>query len=103
MDVIFTVLSFVGVIIYFQIKDSKALANLNIMQRIGVLMSFLITTIIIECCIYYGTSFLTEHIQNGFLIWIIRVTVVIITLWLAVFILNYILQKITNGIFPKIT
>ncbi len=48
-------------------------------------------------------SFLTKHIQNVFLILIIQVIVVMITLWVAIFILNRLLQKITKGVFQKIT
>ena len=54
-------------------------------------------------CIYDGGSFLTEHIQNKFLLLIIQIIVVMIILWVAIFILNRLLQKITKGVFPKIT
>ncbi|MFZ0444357.1 MAG: hypothetical protein WAM95_06930 [Bacillus sp. (in: firmicutes)] len=46
---------------------------------------------------------MTEHIQNEFLLLIIQIIVIMITLWVAIFILNRLLQKITKGVFPKIT
>lgn len=103
MSDIFSIIVCLGVVIYFVFKHSEALAKLNKIQKIGVLISYIITTLIAGICIYYGGSFLTERFQNGFLILIIRFTVVIITLWLAIFILNCLLQRITKGIFPKIT
>ena len=63
----------------------------------------MMTIFISAICIYYGGSFLTEHIQNKFLLLIIQIIVVMITLWVAIFILNRLLQKITKGVFQKIT
>ena len=103
MNDIFSIIGCVGVVIYFISKHSETLAKLNKIQKISVLISYIITTIIAGVCIYYGGALLTERFQNGFLILIIRITVVMITLWFAIFILNRILQKITKGIFPKIT
>lgn len=102
MSDIFSIIGCVGVVIYFVSKQSEALAKLNKIQKIGVLISYIMTILIAGICIYYGSSFLTERFQNGFLILAIRFTIVIITLWLAIFTLNCLLQKITKGIFPKI-
>ncbi|MEK5233834.1 hypothetical protein MHB42_19250 [Lysinibacillus sp. FSL K6-0232] len=103
MNDIFSIIAFVAVAIYFLSKHSEALEKFNKMQKIGVLISYIMTTIVAGICIHYGGSFLTEPFQNGFLILIIRFAVVMIVLWLAVFTLNHILQKITNGIIQKIT
>jgi hypothetical protein len=103
MNDILSIIGCVGVIIYFVSKHSEALTKLNKMQKVGVLISYIMTTLIAGVCIYYGSSFLTEPFQNGFLLLIIRFAVVMITLWFAVFILNRLLQRITKGIFPKIT
>ena len=103
MNDILSIIGCVGVIIYFVSKHSEALAKLNKMQKISVLISYTITTLSAGICIYYGGALLTERFQNDFLILIIRFTVVMITLWLAIFTLNRILGKITKGIFPKIT
>lgn len=103
MSDIFPIIVFVGVVLYFVIKYGEAFAKLNNIQRFGVVISFIMTTMITGFWIYYGSAFLVQHFQNGILIFIIRVIVVIFSLWLAVFTLNYILQKITKGIFPKIT
>lgn len=100
---IFSVIAFVGVVLYFVTKYGEAFAQLNNMQKFGVVISFIMTTIVTGFGIYYGSSFLVEHFQNGFFILITRVTVVIVLLWLAAFTLNYLLQKITKGVFPKIT
>lgn len=103
MGDILSIIVFVGVVIYFVTKYGEAFAKLNNMQKFGVIFSFMMITMVTGFCVYYGSSFLVEHFQNGFLILIIRVTVVIVSLWLAIFMLNFILQKITKGIFPKIT
>ena len=103
MSDIFSIISCVGVVIYFVSKHSEALAKLNKMKKIGVLISYIITTLIAGICIYYGGAFLTEHFQNGFLLFIIRFTVVMVTLWLAIFTLNWLFQRMTKGNFPKIT
>lgn len=103
MGNIFSIIGCIGVVFYFVSKHSEALAKLNKIQKISVLISYILTTIVAAMCIYYGGAFLTEHFQNEFLRFIIRFTVVLLTLGLAIFILNRLLQKITKGIFPKIT
>ncbi len=102
MNDIFSIFSFVAVVIYFLSKHSEVHANLNKMQKIAVLISFIITMLISGYSIYYGASFLTQNLQNGFLVFIIRIIVVMVILWLAAFTWNNILQKITKGIFPEI-
>ena len=62
----------------------------------------MMTIFISAICIYYGGSFLTEHIQNEFLLLIIQIIVVMITLWVAIFILNRLFKKY-KGSFQKIT
>jgi len=57
----------------------------------------------IIACVGVVIYFVSKHFQNGFLILIIRFTVVIITLSLAIFTLNGLLQRITKGILLKIT
>lgn len=64
---IFSIIAFAGVVIYFLSKHSEALAKINKMQKIGGLITFIITKLIAGNCIYYGTSFLVEHFQNHFL------------------------------------
>ena len=103
MNDLFSIICCIGVVIYFLYKYREALAQLNKIQKIGVFISYMMTIFISAICIYYGGSFLTEHIQNEFLLLIIHIIVVIITLWVAIFILNRLLQKITKGVFPKIT
>lgn len=103
MKDIFSIIAFAAVVIYFLSKHSESIAKLNKMQIIGVIISFILTTLIAGNCIYYGTSFLVVHFQNRILLFIIRVIVVITSLWLAVFALNYLLQRISKGNFTKIT
>ncbi len=103
MSDILSIIGCVGVVIYFVSKHSEALAKLNKMQKICVVISYIITILSVGICIYYGGALLTERFQNNFLILIIRFTVVMITMWLAIFTLNRILRKITTGIFPRIT
>lgn len=103
MSDIFSIIACIGVVILFVSKHREALVKLNKIQKTGVLISFIMTTLIAGFCIYYGSSFLMERFQNGFLILIIRLAVLMITLWFAIFVLNRILQKVTKGIFPKIT
>lgn len=103
MSDIFSIISCVGVVIYFISKHREALAKLHKMQKIGVFISYTMTTLMAGISIYYGGAFLTEHYQSEFLLFIIRFIVVIITLWLAIFTLNWLVQRMTKGIFPKIT
>lgn len=103
MNDILSIIGCVGVVICFILKHSETLAKLNKKQKIGVLMSYITTTLIAGICIYYGGAFLIERFQNELLIFIIRSAVVIITLGIAILTLNRILQKITKGIFSKIT
>ncbi|WP_338786077.1 hypothetical protein [Metabacillus sp. FJAT-53654] len=103
MNDILSIIGYIGVVICFILKHSETFAKLNKMQKIGVLMSYITTTIIAGICIYYGGALLIERFQNEFLIFIIPFAVVIITLGLAIVTLNRILQKITKGIFSKIT
>ncbi|MBT2758152.1 hypothetical protein J7E71_19995 [Mesobacillus foraminis] len=100
---LFPIMSCVGVIIFFVSKYRKTLKKLNKTQIMGVFISYILTAIIAGICIYYGGAFLTERFQNEWIKLIIRFSVVIVTLWLAILTLNHILQKITKGIFPKIT
>ncbi|WP_121610015.1 hypothetical protein [Mesobacillus foraminis] len=99
---LFPMMSCVGVIIFFVSKYRKTLKKLNKTQIMGVFISYILTVIIAGICIYYGGAFLTERFQNEWIRLIIRFSVVLVTLWLAIVTLNHILQKITKGIFPKI-
>jgi hypothetical protein len=103
MNDLFSFISCIGVVIYFLSKHREDLGKLNKIQKIGVFISYTMTIIISGICIHYGGSILTERFQNGFLIFIIQILVVIVTLWVAISLLNRVLQKITNGIFSKIT
>ena len=95
MNDLFSIICCIGVVIYFLYKYREALAKLNKIQKIGVFISYMMTIFISAICIYDGGSFLTEHIQNEFLLLIIQIIVVMIILWVAIFILNRLLQKIT--------
>ena len=103
MNDLFSIISCIGVLVYFLSKHSEALAKLNKIQKIGVFISCMMTIFISAICVYYGGSFLTDGFQNEFLKLIIQLIVVMVTLWVAIFILNLILQKITKGILQKIT
>ncbi|MGJ9384465.1 hypothetical protein [Salipaludibacillus sp. CF4.18] len=80
MSDIFSLFSWVGVVIYFVSKHSETLAKLNKTQKIGVFISYILATLTTGISIYFGSSFLTKSFQNEFLIVIIRLSVVLITL-----------------------
>ncbi|MEN0658080.1 hypothetical protein NST11_01430 [Caldifermentibacillus hisashii] len=103
MNSVFSILAAIGVVIHFIFKYDDILSKLSKRQKFGVFISYFSTILLAGICIYYGGAFLTEPIQNGFIKFFIRLTIVLVTLWLAVSILNQVLHKITKGIFPKIT
>ncbi|MDQ0216650.1 NhaP-type Na+/H+ or K+/H+ antiporter [Oikeobacillus pervagus] len=103
MDSILSAISCIGVVIYFTNKYRDVLAKMTAIQKIGIFISYAITTLISAAFIYYGGRLLTAPFQNGLLIFIIRFAVVIVVLRPLIITLNWVLQKITNGIFPKIT
>lgn len=103
MNSIFSIIMGIGVVIHFILKYGDILSKLNKRQKFGVFISYFFTILLAGICIYYGGAFLTEPFQNGFIKFLIRLTIVLVTLWLAISILNQVLHKITKGIFPKIT
>ena len=60
MSDIFSIIGCVGVVIYFVSKHSEALAKLNKIQKIGVLISYIMTTLIAGICIYYGSCIINR-------------------------------------------
>ncbi|MEK6452713.1 hypothetical protein [Caldifermentibacillus hisashii] len=103
MKSVLSIIAVTAFVIYLFLKYGDILSKLSKRQKFGVFISYFSTILLAGICIYYGGAFLTEPIQNGFIKFFIRLTIVLVTLWLAVSILNQVLHKITKGIFPKIT
>lgn len=103
MNIVLSIIACISFVIYFFLKYGDILSKLNKRQKFGVFISYFSTTILAGICIYYGGAFLTEPFQNWFIKLLIRLTIILVILWLAISILNQVLHKITKGIFPKIT
>lgn len=103
MNSIFSIITFIGVIVLFVVKYREAFSKLNKLQKVGVIVSYIIIITGAGICIYYGTALITAKIENRLLELIIDIIVVVATLALAVSTLNQLLNKITKGVFPKIS
>ncbi|WP_110926533.1 hypothetical protein [Bacillus massiliglaciei] len=75
-------------------------AKLIKMQKVGLFVSYAGISLAAGLSIYYGGAMLADNIENGLFLGIIRVTAVILILWLAITVLNRLAHKITKGVFP---
>ncbi|WP_010096243.1 hypothetical protein [Ornithinibacillus scapharcae] len=99
MDNVLSVLGIIGVVIYFITKHRETLEKLTKMQNIGILFTYIITSLIAGCVIYYGGAMMKEWFKSGILLTIIQFVYLIIVLSIAIYMLNRILRIITKGSF----
>ncbi|MDQ0270616.1 hypothetical protein [Cytobacillus purgationiresistens] len=86
-----------GFIIYLIVRNREKLRLLSDVQKIGVFITYCLTVFIASMSIYYGGRMITEGMHNPLFSCLIRLCVVILTMWCAGLALNYVLNKITNG------
>lgn len=99
MDEVLSIIGIIGVVIYFITKHRETLEKLNIIQKIGILITYMITSLITGFIIYYGGAYLKEWLESGIILTIIQFAFIIIILFIAITILNRILKIITKGVF----
>lgn len=99
-DLFLMILSFLVVIYKIQ-ENKEILRKLSKIQLAGVFLAYLLTIVLSFFCIYFGGKWIKEYSPHPVLTFISQVIIVIVTLVLLVNALYKVLNKITNGIFPK--
>lgn len=98
-DILVVILSIV-IITYIIFKNWKKLKELTKLQIFGVGITYLSVASLGGSFIYYGGNWIAGKIPNLILKYIVFVGVICMTLYVCIGVLNKLLRKITNGVFP---
>ncbi len=92
----------VGLTIYHISNNKGMLKQLKKIQLFGVAITFIFTVILATILIFYGGNWIAGLFSNIILKYLVFGVIVIATFYLLEIIVNKVLYRITDGVFPEI-
>ncbi|GAB3058116.1 hypothetical protein [Virgibacillus ainsalahensis] len=99
MSDIFTLVLSIGTVFYIIFQNRHILKKLKTRQILGISISFLFTIAIATILIYGGGNWIVKQLSAEWLRTLIFYLIIIAVIGGAIFSLNKIVRKITNGAF----
>ncbi len=97
MSELFAVLVFAGALVAFLLEHRKAISELTAFQLAGCVFFYAITILLAFVILYFGGRMIAPFFSSNLVLMIVRILLVIITLWGCRMLLGSIVQRITGG------
>ena len=95
---ILSVLVGIGTIVYKIRSNEETVKQLSTKQKVGVGVIFIATVAFATICIYFGGNWLVSFLDEGVFKTVVKYTIVIVVLYIAVSTMYRAMHKITKGI-----
>ncbi|USG67183.1 hypothetical protein NDK47_07815 [Brevibacillus ruminantium] len=96
MSDLLAIMMFAGALVSFLLQHRKAMAKLTALQLAGCVFFYAITIALAFVVIYFGGRWIAPFFSSDMLLMIVRILLVVITIWGCRMLLGGIVQWITS-------